>query len=164
MTAATATITPRWETMLAGLSRSVLRGDMIPRVRDRSGPLRVPHRGTSVTHARHPGVAAGLSGHSPNGLVAGFQVELFSSHPHLARSEPAFGGHLRDVRLVRVVTSDYHKLLPLCLFRAVLVLYLFTVGIDSDGPLGGGPFSEGTKPMWNEDWATQGAVQRDATG
>ena len=35
MTAATATITPRWDTTLAGLRRSGLRGDMVPRVRDR---------------------------------------------------------------------------------------------------------------------------------
>ncbi len=33
--------------------------------------------------------------------------------------------------------------------------FTFYVGIDSDGPLGGGPFSEGTKAMWNEDWAVK---------
>src|SRR4051812_8280216 len=31
----------------------------------------------------------------------------------------------------------------------------FYQGIDSEGSLGGGPFSEGTKPMWNEDWAVK---------
>ena len=35
------------------------------------------------------------------------------------------------------------------------LVFTFYVGIDSNGPLGGGPFSEGTRPMWNEDWAVK---------
>src|SRR5919112_491672 len=49
ITPATATITPRWDTTLANLRRSVLRGDMNTRVRDQVVSIRLPQRDLAVT-------------------------------------------------------------------------------------------------------------------
>src|SRR6476659_10596492 len=54
MTAATATMTPRWETTLAGRRRSVRREDMRSRVRDLPGVSRLAHGAGTVTHRRRP--------------------------------------------------------------------------------------------------------------
>src|SRR6476619_5140217 len=143
MTAATATMTPRWDTTLAGRRRSVRREGMAPRVREPDTTPLIADRATGVTHLHHPAWRHGWCRSSHFGLRAVRLGGTRSSHPHQRRSGSAFGGALRTVRLNVVVRSDYQKLLPLCLFRAVQGLYLFTRGLTRTARWEVGPSRKG---------------------
>src|SRR3954471_10565103 len=69
MTPATATITPRWDSTLAGRRRSVRDEDMPPRLRDRKGAAVIPHSRPPVTHSDEVRRGGKIPHYGPLGLL-----------------------------------------------------------------------------------------------
>src|SRR5215217_3642162 len=140
ITPATATMTPRWDSTLAGRRRSDLRGDMRTRVRDRSGSPGVAHHDPAVTHVEGVGVANGSGADDPSGLLPSGR----RSHNLTVGAHSTLTGGVRRRLKGRSDESASHIELPqvphsVSVSRGSDSLPSL-LGIDSHGPLGGGPF------------------------